>query len=161
MNLCNWNDNEKLELVYRASRDGYESNRFHEKCDNVSNTLTIVKSTKGYIFGGFTSANWYQVGDNGHYKVDPKAFIFSLKNKENLPIKIDVLNAQKAIVCNNNWGPVFGNDLHIANNSDSNNNSQSDISHSYRSTKIKGDTSSFLAGSNKFQVLDVEVYKVF
>ena len=31
---------------------------FHAKCDKKFKTLTIVKSTNGNIFGGYTSADW-------------------------------------------------------------------------------------------------------
>ncbi len=59
-----------LSLIYRASRDGFEANKFHTKCDNKSKTLTIIKSTNGYVFGGLY----------GDVKNDPNSFIFSLIN---------------------------------------------------------------------------------
>jgi len=43
--------------LYRASRDGFEASKFHEKCDNKGATLTIIRNTIGRIFGGFTTLN--------------------------------------------------------------------------------------------------------
>ena len=44
-------------LIYRASRDGWESINFHAYCDNKGPTVTVVKS-ENYIFGGFTEQSW-------------------------------------------------------------------------------------------------------
>lgn len=48
--------------IFRGSRDGFGSVDFHSKCDDVSNTLTICKSTNGYIFGAYTDQYWTQRG---------------------------------------------------------------------------------------------------
>ena len=34
----------RLNLIYRASRDGFKSSNFHEKCDGKENTITFIKS---------------------------------------------------------------------------------------------------------------------
>ena len=44
-------------LIYRASRDGWESIDFHAHCDNKGPTVTVVKSGN-YIFGGYTELSW-------------------------------------------------------------------------------------------------------
>ena len=44
-------------LLFLASRDGFEAEAFHSKCDNKGPTVTIVKSGE-YIFGGFTEVSW-------------------------------------------------------------------------------------------------------
>ena len=45
-------------LLYRASRDGFGANVFHQRCDNKGATLTIVQSSYGNVFGGFTTRSW-------------------------------------------------------------------------------------------------------
>jgi len=40
-------------LLYCASRDGWQASTFHEKCDDHGPTITIIRTTEGYIFGGF------------------------------------------------------------------------------------------------------------
>ena len=44
-------------LLYRASRDGWASSKFHAICDNKGPTVTVVKSGD-YIFGGYTEQSW-------------------------------------------------------------------------------------------------------
>uniref|UniRef100_A0A7S1BY61 TLDc domain-containing protein n=1 Tax=Corethron hystrix TaxID=216773 RepID=A0A7S1BY61_9STRA len=66
-----------LELLYRGSRDGFGVSQFHEKCDNQGSTVTVVKSTEGYVFGGFADLPWSSRGD---YKASSRAFLFSLKS---------------------------------------------------------------------------------
>ena len=44
-------------LIYRASRDGWNSSNFHSLCDNKGPTVTVVKSGN-YIFGGYTEQSW-------------------------------------------------------------------------------------------------------
>ena len=45
-------------LLYRASEHGYTGESFHKCCDNQGPTLIIIKSTGGWIFGGYTSIHW-------------------------------------------------------------------------------------------------------
>ena len=44
-------------LIYRASRDGWHSSRFHALCDYKAPTVTVVTSGN-YIFGGYTEQSW-------------------------------------------------------------------------------------------------------
>jgi len=39
-------DLRNIELVYSGLIDGYKASTFHEKCDLIGETLTIVKSKK-------------------------------------------------------------------------------------------------------------------
>ena len=57
--LRNWfGDHCKWKLLYRASEHGYTSESFHECCDNKGPTLVIIKSSEGWIFGGYTTRSW-------------------------------------------------------------------------------------------------------
>jgi len=46
---------QQWELIYKASRDGFDANTFHSRCDNKGPTITIIQSNNGYLFGGYTS----------------------------------------------------------------------------------------------------------
>ena len=96
--LCEFNDKEKFKLIYRASKDGFKSSDFHSKCDNKTNTLTIIK-VKGNsnIFGGYTTCTWNHIP--GSYKSDSSAFIVSLINEDSNPIKIEHNQDGYAILC--------------------------------------------------------------
>jgi hypothetical protein len=88
LELCEYSPRDKWSLLYRGTRDGFGSNDFHSKCNGKSNTLTILKAEESkFIFGGFTSVSW-ESPVYGEYKSDPSAFIFSLTNKDNKPLKM-------------------------------------------------------------------------
>ena len=46
-----------MKILYKASKDGFDSSIFHEKCDNQGKTLTIIKSEFHEMFGGYTDLN--------------------------------------------------------------------------------------------------------
>ena len=46
------------ELLYRMNRDGCTPETFHRRCDNKGATLMLVKTTNGYIFGGYNPSSW-------------------------------------------------------------------------------------------------------
>ena len=48
----------KWRLLYRASEHGYTAESFHEYCDNKGPTLIVIKSSGGWIFGGYTTQSW-------------------------------------------------------------------------------------------------------
>ena len=46
-------------LAFRASDHGYSGRNFHNYCDNVKGpTLIVIKSSGGWIFGGYTTQSW-------------------------------------------------------------------------------------------------------
>jgi len=57
--------------------------------------FTIIKSINGNIFGGLVEKAW----DSTDKYVDPKAFIFSLVNKENKPFKFMSTSGANAVSC--------------------------------------------------------------
>ena len=57
--LREWVGDYKWKMIYRASEHGYTGRSFHECCDNVNGpTLVIIKSSEGWIFGGYTTQSW-------------------------------------------------------------------------------------------------------
>jgi hypothetical protein len=78
--------------------------------------VTIVKSTEGYIFGGYSDQSWES--DN-QWKSLSRAFLFSIVNPAGLaPMKLPLTGKSnnKAVYCDPSYGPVFGwggNDLCI------------------------------------------------
>jgi hypothetical protein len=43
----------EVKLIYRASIDGFAASSFHSKCDNISNTVTIIETISNSVFGGY------------------------------------------------------------------------------------------------------------
>jgi hypothetical protein len=164
--LCEFSSNANFKLLYRGSRDGFGANDFSEKCFQKAKTLTIIKSTNGCIFGGYTEATWNY--NNGNWVKDSKAFLFSLVNKDNQqPLKINVANdrANCAIASGSTYAIVFGDgyDLGIANHCNQNTDSYSNIGNSFKHSTLKLDSvkaKTFLAGSYNFQVAEIETYQL-
>eukprot|EP01125_Pyxidicula_operculata_P008702 TRINITY_DN2896_c1_g1_i2.p1 TRINITY_DN2896_c1_g1~~TRINITY_DN2896_c1_g1_i2.p1 ORF type:complete len:201 (+),score=37.88 TRINITY_DN2896_c1_g1_i2:16-618(+) len=107
----------ELELLYRGSRDGLNSDEFHSKCNKKGATLTFVKSIDGDIFGGYTPSEWTSIGE---YVQDQDTFIFTLKNQHNIPptkFMRNPLQEYDASILNNElFGPSFGDyDLFLFN----------------------------------------------
>ena len=56
--LREWLGDHKLTLLYRATDDEYSGRSFHEFCDDKGPTLVVIKSSEGWIFGGYTTQSW-------------------------------------------------------------------------------------------------------
>ena len=153
----------KWTLLYQGSRDGFLASNFHSRCDTKPNTLIIVKSTSGNIFGGFTSAQWKSTGS---YEYDSKAFIFSLVNKENRPLLFEqTSNDGSSIGSFKIYGPIFGigNDIIIYDSSNMNTASISSLGKTYIHPEypygsVRART--ILAGSFNFKVQEIEVFQM-
>ena len=101
--LKSWLNNKKFkaELLYRKSRDGSTPKDFHNKCDNKGITITLIETTKGDIFGGYTELPW---DTSGSFKKDKSIFIFSFNNKRKYIARDD----NPTIYSDYNEGPRFG-----------------------------------------------------
>ena len=117
----------------------------------------------GYIFGGYTDCIWDQ---SNTYKTDPNAFLFSLTNKENNPLLMNIIPGKEslAIYGASVSGPRFGggSDLVISDNANTNSNSFTNLGHSYKHTYYApgtNDVKFFMAGTYNFQVFDIEVFQ--
>ena len=169
--LCDFDEDTRFDLLYKASRDGFSAKNFHSKCDHLNDTLTIIKvKDKPHIFGGYTKQTWDDrrnvVLGYKNFKKDRNAFIFSLVNDDNYPIKIDVTqHIKQAIYCDHSSGPSFGggHDFYISSNSNKNKDSYSNLGLSYIHpyyTYESTEAENFLAGSNEFSTSEIEVYQV-
>jgi hypothetical protein len=165
VNLCEFSFKDKWSLLYRGTRDGFGAHDFHSKCDGHSNTLTILKARhSSHIFGGFTSAIWDSLNQ---WKVDSNAFLFSLANKDGTrpcKMKIDPNRSQYAIWSLAGNGPTFGiHDVRIVNDANRAMNSCSNLGSTYKLptcvNESREDASLFLAGSQYFQLSEIEVYQ--
>ncbi len=95
MSLSEFSINKKWNLIYKGSKNGFKSSDFHSKCDDKPNTLVIIKSKNGNVFGGYTEKSWSNIDSMSSMyehidKLDSSAFIFSLINKENRSLKKNV-----------------------------------------------------------------------
>ena len=68
-----------IKLLYQGSRDGFDNNIFHEKCDGNNFTVTLFVTEENIIFGGFTELDWDK---NGDILEGSKGFVFYLNEKK-------------------------------------------------------------------------------
>jgi hypothetical protein len=162
IDLCEFSTNDKWSMLYRATRDGFGAKDFHSKCDGHPKTLTILKAKQSeFIFGGFTSVDW---DSTSQWKSDANAFIFSFTNKDNRPLKMKVNPNQHrhAIGCNSSCGPTFGVEICIASNANTTMDSFSKLGFIFKHPQFaigSNASEAFLAGSNNFQLDEIEVYE--
>ena len=160
--LYEWSGYKKFELIYRGTRDGSDSNAFHDKCDNQGPTLCLVKNDKGNIFGGFTSISWKKTGS---WQKADNCFLFTLTNIYNTdPTKFPNTKPNNSVQFCPNLGPVFGGcELYISNNFLNNVSSSSNFgNYSYQDVLGKG--SSIFSGdtnNNNFRIKEMEVFKLY
>ena len=72
-------NNFSFKLIFRGTKDGKYSKDFHRKCDGIGKTISIIKTIKGYKFGGYAEKPWCS---EGYYWItdDENAFVFSLNH---------------------------------------------------------------------------------
>lgn len=149
-----------LKLLYRGSRDGFKAKDFHSKCDELSATITVIKSTNGYVFGGYTAALWNDKSSS--VGSDSNAFIFSLVNQHSHPLRMRVSDGNKAIYRDATKGPIFGDgvncDIRISDQCDVNSNSSS-LGRQYKLEGIFSSNES-ISETVSFIVQDLEVFQV-
>ena len=105
--IYEWTEGKNMELLYLGTRDGMSNDTFHNKCNNKGPNISLIKSEKGYIFGGFSSTDW--INSSGGYKSAPGSFIFTLTNMYGLaPTKFANSNSNYSIQNCSNYGPIFG-----------------------------------------------------
>ncbi len=153
--IYEWTGCKSMELLYRGTRDGMSGNIFHNKCNNKGPTISLIKSDKGYIFGGYASIDWQ--GGNYTYRSAPESFIFTLTNKyEIAPTKFPNSDSKYSIEDHSSFGPVFGggNDIGIRFPSEF----YTKFPHSYKDILGKGN--SIFKGDNddpNFNLKEIEV----
>lgn len=150
--------NQKWRLVYKGTRDGFTSTDFYRCCDKKGPTMTVIQSTSGHLFGGYTSANW-ETHDNWEWSTDHDAFLFTLINPhEILPTKYEInATGRNAIGCKSSMGPSFGLwDICVYSNSNENARSYVTFPSDYVDSTGRGRLT--FTGSHYFKTVEIEVY---
>ena len=149
----------KLNLIYKATRDGDSPLIFHKKVDGIKNTVTVILTDKGYRCGGFVTKEWNTSKEFN--KNDPNSFLFSLERREKYMISMEGSTNYN----HPNYGPTFGKgfDLVVGENVSSffsTNQNWSKFPNSYgdnSDTNIKG---ALTGGDENFLVREIETYEV-
>lgn len=104
-------------LIYKATRDGLTVQNIHDRCDGKGETITVMKTAKGYLFGGYADVSWGSDNKN-QWKASSLSFIFAFKSysQGNTPLKLILSGKQSQYAVNHHpdaglWfgsGPAIG-----------------------------------------------------
>lgn len=163
--LLGWLPEKKLELLYRGSRDGWNSADFHRLCDDQGPTVVLIRSSFHHIFGGYSDQAW--ASWDTRWVISQHAFLFSLTDgKGREPARLDLKNgAYPSIYLGKTCGPVFGDgnkgfDLFITSRPNKSPTSYSKLGSAF-ALPPGCDARTYLAGSRYFfMVSEMEVFKV-
>jgi hypothetical protein len=154
------------QLLYRGSRDGFRSGPFHQRVDGHSHTVTIVETTKGFVFGGYMVCQW---DSSNSWKSDEsmRSFLFTLKNPHNLAPRIfSLCQKEYSMLCYRTGYLVwFGNAgcIGIPDDCNENNNSHTN-GYSLEKPTYANDTglpgSTLFTGEKNFTVKELEIFEV-
>ena len=152
-------------LLYRATRDGFTAKEFHDRCDDIPNTVVVIRNNLNFVFGGFTST-YYRWNSDGYYEEDPEAFIFSLRRNGAITnYKLRIESSDYAIYGDSSYGPTFGggHDIYICDQSNIYPWSYSEIYSYTPPTYPSGSNSrTFLTGGfQNWRTTEIEVYQIF
>lgn len=140
----------RINLLYRATRDGDKAHTFHALCDKARSSLVLIQTTNGKRFGGYTTRDW--AGDCEDKK-DFEAFVFSL---DKMSI-YDVIPDKPAIGAYPEFGPIFfGCQIKIYDSFFSVGGSTYKRQRNYQTLEdyeLNG-------GSQKFNIVELEVFEV-
>ena len=126
--IKNTNNNKIIfKLLYRGTRDGERPVDFHKYCNGIPNAISIIQTSKGYIFGVYTEKKWDL---SSGCVSDLNAFIFSL---DYMKIYFHKKGNSRAIHCVNDYGPYFCDTTGMYNNFFSlNSNYEQNIDDNYK-----------------------------
>eukprot|EP01118_Nematostelium_gracile_P006872 TRINITY_DN2219_c0_g1_i6.p1 TRINITY_DN2219_c0_g1~~TRINITY_DN2219_c0_g1_i6.p1 ORF type:complete len:268 (+),score=31.46 TRINITY_DN2219_c0_g1_i6:60-863(+) len=145
-------------LVYRGSRDGFKTTAMKARIKHHGETITIVKSTNGFIFGGYSPISW---ANRNLFIASPAAWLFSLGGIHG-SIQLQSHGKDMHIYDHQSYGPTFGinHDLHIAEDCNMNNRSYTNVGSSFVKPSFVANAFFLNGGTQNFQVAEIEVYAI-
>ncbi|CAG8575519.1 675_t:CDS:2 [Funneliformis mosseae] len=162
--LCDWIDRKdgkpytfenvpyKFRLLIRGTKDGFESETFHEKCDHKGPTIVVMQiAYSGELVGGYNPIEW-STGDSRI--TTQNSFLFSFPKQGNIAdAKLSRVNrpGYAIRVKDKTHGPCFGDkDLWMKHNFNAYDSCSSD----------KDDYQDRVTTLSKFWVIEYEVFQV-
>ncbi|KAH3760732.1 hypothetical protein Pelo_7477 [Pelomyxa schiedti] len=154
--------NAKWRLLWRGSDHGFAAAKFHERCDNVAPTISIITVSPNYIFGGYTNIPYCsREGDIGG--CGGHTFVYSLVYSGTKTGTIQkCTNHRSCIYFRPDWGPTYncnGIDLVIHDNCNIRPFSTSGLAlNSWAQPPPPNGIDKYVAGLHRFLVSNIEVW---
>jgi hypothetical protein len=151
----------KLTLLFRASEHGFRASEFHSLCNGKGATVTLVKARNGRMAAAYNGVGW------GLQLLrptpNPRGFQASIFDDPGATggysLHKYAANENSVVYSHPNWGPDFGESLHITDRCNDNADSFSFLGPLYGYSS-EGVDPYILFGSLGFRVLEYEVYQV-
>jgi hypothetical protein len=107
------NQEPTLTRCYKKTADGASSDVWHAKCDGKGPTITVMKGSSGYTFGGYTGVSWQKPGGIVFSSTpDATAFLFTDTGRSAGRAcqfeKKTLLRSSDAIRQSRDYGPAWG-----------------------------------------------------
>ena len=159
------NQPKDFKFLFRASDYNFSSGTFHDVCDSIPDTITLLRTEHGKTIAGYTHYPWGKA-ENSDGLDDRKklAFLLQLDNQE----KLIPVSKENLIYHDLKLGPVFGSgyDLCISDQCNTNNHSCASIPTGYNYEgghtvyeSVEESRKAF-SGADNFRVEEYEVYQV-
>lgn len=153
----------EFKFLFRASDHNFNNTTFHDMCNDIHNTIVLIKTEHGKVIGGFNPHRWNET--QNFYDSSNRTFIFSLSSRQKL------INTRgcNSIYCHPEYGPSFGNqDIWISKNCNSNEaNNRGEVSkiYTYKNSSYIQNQDPYKAwtghtSGSGFKIKDYEVYEV-
>ncbi len=145
-----------IKLLWRGTEHGFTAAAFHQRCDGIPNTLTVMRnSANSKVCGAYTDVAFHSSGAYIPGQVG-KSFLFSVSTAGQVTQHL-LQKGQYALCGNAAYGPIFGSghDLLVCDNCNSQNNCGSNLPHSYQ-----GGDCNTLMGTPNFTLDQIETYQV-
>lgn len=146
---------------WHAKTDGWAAATFHNNCDGKGPTVTLIL-VNSYIFGGYTNVPWNATGNRCRHVPADKAFIFSLNNSRDAPVKLyQYGDSDPAMYDCFRYGPSFGGgDIYVTSDAVNKSDSHTHCGHTYTAPPgySRHANCPFFAGSIRFSPTNIEVF---
>jgi hypothetical protein len=154
----------RFELLYRGTQDGFGSSDFHRTCDGHNNTITLIRTTKDFVFGGYTPVSWDSTTNNFKADSSQRSFVFTILNPHCIgsrKFRLKPDQTHRAISAERDYGPIFGlgHTIRVCHNSSTTNNNYTDLTGYVNDTGL--DSKVVFTGEYNFTVKEMEIFQVY
>jgi hypothetical protein len=168
-NLISLNNssNASVKLLYQGSIDGFSFRNYHSKCANTQASLIVAKSKNNNIFGAYTEAFCSINAGSIYDQQDANAFLFSLVNRYNRSVIMNIINPKYAVRFSSDDGPEFLQSLQLLDYSSQNGVGRMTnfrvnfpIPSFLDTNETSNNVQDFFGGYYNFELFDIELYSV-
>jgi hypothetical protein len=145
---------QRMMLLYRGSRDGFEPRDFHRLCNGYAQTIVIVATEEGYVCGGFSKCGWVK---GKHEDPGRDSFLFSIRNPHGIEVKLPLKVGKVPITWDKRGGPIFGSSDLVINGTTG---KTAGCGSCYENTTAI-ESQILFTGKTKFEVNEIEVFTIW